>query len=39
MTERHRHALLKQHPKVDSWAKLFAAQRKHRNADGQRAMR
>jgi WhiB family transcriptional regulator, redox-sensing transcriptional regulator len=39
MTERQRHALLKQHPEVDSWAKLFAAQRKHRNADGQRAMR
>jgi len=39
MTERQRHALLKQHPEVDSWTKLVAAQRKHRNADGRRAMR
>ena len=32
MTERQRRALLKQHPEVVSWADLFAAQRKHRNA-------
>ncbi len=32
MTERQRHALLKQHPEVVSWADFFAAQRNHRNA-------
>ncbi|SPM42162.1 transcriptional regulator [Mycobacterium numidiamassiliense] len=32
ITERHRRALLKQHPEVVSWADFFAAQRKHRSA-------
>ena len=32
MTERHRRALLKQHPEVASWAEFFAAQREHRIA-------
>jgi WhiB family transcriptional regulator, redox-sensing transcriptional regulator len=32
-TARQRRALLKQHPDVVSWSRLFAARRKHRNTD------